>query len=447
MSLWHALDALPSGHLFILIVALAVAFGFEFINGFHDTANAVATVIYTRTMRPTKAVLYSGVMNFFGVLLGGTGVAFGIVSLLPVDMLVHADTRAALVMVLALLFAGVVWNLGTWYLGLPVSSSHTLIGSILGVGLANSLLGGHGLTGLNWPKVGEVALALLISPLIGFVGSYFLLLLMKRLVPVPKLYQPPEGEDRPPGWIRATLVTTCGAVSFAHGSNDGQKGMGLILLVLIGFIPAYYALNTDQPETARDAYAVAGVLQKGFTEQTDPQLRQDVELILNSLNHGEPSYDRVPRQQRWEVRSAIFRTARHQAVTPEQQNQLRPAYEFVPLWVVVGTALSLGIGTTIGYRRIVITVAERIGKSHLTYAQGATAEFVAASTILLADVLHAPVSTTQVLSSGVAGTMVANRSGLQRTTVRKIFLAWVMTLPATMLLSAMLYVFGRWLVT
>lgn len=444
MTLWNALESVPSGHLVFLSLALVVAFGFEFINGFHDAANAVATVIYTRSMRPTKAVLYSGVMNFLGVFVGGTGVAFSIVSLLPVDMLVHADSRASLLMVMSLLLAGVMWNLGTWYLGLPVSSSHTLIGSILGVGLANSLLSGHGLEGLNWQEVVKVGLALLVSPLLGFCGAGLALLGMKRFVTAPRLYEPPpDNDDRPPGWIRAILISTCGAVSLAHGANDGQKGMGLILLVLIGFIPCYYALDTNHPGKAKHIVEVAQYLESQLPETCDPGLKKDVRAILVTLGTDSPSFDKVPMNQRWELRQAILRTASHPAVPPRVQDRLRPAYEFVPLWVVIGTALALGIGTTVGYRRIVITVAERIGKTHLTYGQGAAAQFVAAFTILLAVFLHAPVSTTHVLSSGVAGTMVASHAGVQGPTVRKICLAWVMTLPATMAISAVLFAAGR----
>jgi len=244
MSFWDAVAALPAPALVFFAVALLVAFAFEFINGFHDTANAVTTVIYTRTMRPTPAVIYSGLMNFLGVLLGGTGVAFGIVNLLPVDLLVDkAGTPLALVMVIALLVAGVVWNLFTWYLGLPVSSSHTLIGSILGVGIANGLMNGKGLDGVKWDKAGEVGLGLLLSPLVGFVASLVLLWVLKKTVREPRLYTPPEGDDRPPGWVRAVLFVTCGGVSYAHGMNDGQKGMGLILLVLIGFLAGHYALD------------------------------------------------------------------------------------------------------------------------------------------------------------------------------------------------------------
>jgi phosphate/sulfate permease len=455
MSLWEAVWALPALQILFLAIALATAFGFEFINGFHDTANAVTTVIYTRTMSAGPAVMYSGILNFLGVMLGGTAVAFSIVNLLPVELLVDARSSAALVMVMSLLLAGVIWNLGTWYMGIPVSSSHTLIASILGVGLANSLLVGRGISGVNWAKAGEVGLALLVSPLVGFGLAAVLLLCMKRAVPEPRLYEPPEGEDRPPTWVRWVLIVTCGGVSFAHGSNDGQKGMGLILLVLIGFLPTYYALNTSPPggvEAVREAVEEAGEVAERMEESDErSEMLNDVHFLQAKLE-GVESFAEVPAEERWEVRQAIFRLTRSLRSLPdaekhaEQRQALTGAIEFVPLWVVIGVALTLGIGTMIGYERIVVTVAEKIGKAHLSYAQGAAAEVVAAATILAADLAHAPVSTTQVLSSGVAGTMMANGNGVQGDTAKKILLAWALTLPGTALLSGVLYTVGRWLV-
>src|SRR5262245_6499329 len=279
MTFWDAVSGLSTGPFLLLLIALITAFAFEFINGFHDTANAVTTVIYTRSLPPTPAVIYSGFLNFLGVLLGGTAVAFGIVNLLPVDLLVDARSAAALVMVLSLLLAGVAWNLGTWYIGLPVSSSHTLIGSILGVGIANGLWKGVGLSGVQWDKCGEVGLALLISPLIGFVASALLLLVLKLIFRDRRLYVPPQGDDRPPTWIRTVLIGTCGGVSFAHGSNDGQKGMGLLLLVLIGFLPVHYALTVNKPDIAPQVYAAAGEVRAEYQKAGIPiPVRADPKL-------------------------------------------------------------------------------------------------------------------------------------------------------------------------
>ncbi len=452
--MWDALSALPLGHQLCFVLALVIAFGFEFINGFHDTANAVTTVIYTGTLRPTPAVLFSGLCNFLGVLLGGTAVAFAIVNLLPVDLLIETSSVRSIVMVLSLLLAGMIWNLGTWWYGLPVSSSHTLIGSILGVGLADSLLNRGDVSGINWNKAADVGLSLLISPLIGFVAAGLLLLTMKRLLANPSLYRPPVEGDSPPHWIRGVLLATCGGVSFAHGSNDGQKGMGLILLALIGFLPTYYSLNVHDARLADDLRQAAVSIDQ-IVEAEAPEVaakvRPDMQLIGTVLA-GRSSLADVSLAERWQVRQAILRfryTLSSSKFTPETHKALvahhrdfTRAVEFVPVWVVVGVALALGIGTTVGYKRIVVTVAEKIGKTHLTYAQGAAAEFVAAATIGLADVFHLPVSTTQVLSSGIAGTMWANSSGIQSQTVKKIGLAWALTLPAAILLSATFFTLG-----
>jgi len=457
-SLWDALSQLSLQNQLFFAFALLVAFGFEFINGFHDTANAVTTVIYTKTLTPNPAVLYSAVCNFLGVLMGGTAVAFSIVNLLPVDLLIESTSTRSIVMVLSLLLSGVIWNLATWWYGLPVSSSHTLIGSILGVGLANSLITRGNVSGVNWSKAGEVGLSLLISPVIGFAAAGGLLLVMKRYLREPNLYHPPGEGDDPPHWIRGVLLATCGGVSFAHGSNDGQKGMGLILLALIGFLPTYYALDLHHPRRAADvrvaAIAVEEILEKD--RQITPGIRADLDAIVTRLE-GKNSFAEIEPADRWNVRQSIYRFRKHldeaplsaearQAVVPHSRHFAK-SIEYVPYWVVFMVAVALGVGTTVGYKRIVVTVAEKIGKTHLTYAQGAAAEVVAAFTIGLADVAHLPVSTTHVLSSGVAGTMWANESGIQPETVRKIGLAWVMTLPAAILLAAGLFTFGGAFVT
>ena len=217
----------------LLGLALFIALGFEFVNGFHDTANAVATVIYTHSLEPHVAVVWSGMWNFIGVLVSSGAVAFGIVSLLPVELILQVGSQAGFAMVFALLVAAIIWNLGTWYFGLPASSSHTLIGSIIGVGIANQLMSAKsGTSGVDWGQATNIGKALVLSPLVGFVGAALLLLLMKSIIPNKELYKAPEGTEPPPFWIRALLVLTCTGVSFAHGSNDGQKGMGLIMLIL-----------------------------------------------------------------------------------------------------------------------------------------------------------------------------------------------------------------------
>jgi PiT family inorganic phosphate transporter len=458
-------DGLTVGHAFFLVLALGIVFMFEFVNGFHDTANAVATVIYTNSMRPIPAVLWSGLCNFCGVYLGGIAVAFSIVHLLPVDMLVDINTNAGLAMVLALLISAIAWNFGTWYLGLPASSSHALIGSILGVGLTNGLLAGKYFgDGLNWHKVTEVGLALFVSPVLGFCLAAILLTICRKLVPNPQLYSTPEIGKPPPFWLRSILFLTCTGVSIVHGSNDGQKGVGMVMLILIGLLPAHYSLNLqhDAAQVARVSEAAVEIdefLAEQGVSADEPGLHSG---HIREILEGKTSFADVPAEERWRVRTALLHLDHHAqermnamgTELPEStrkrlsklRQELALATEYAPPWVLMAVAVSLGLGTTIGWKRIVVTVGERIGKSHLTYAQGATAEFVAISTIGLAVFGGLPVSTTHVLSSAVAGTMAANRSGVERSTVNKIALAWLFTLPATMLMSSLMLAAFRWFV-
>ena len=235
-----------------LILALTFVLAFEFINGFHDTANAVATVIYTKAMPAQLAVVSSGIFNFLGVLLGGVGVAYAIVHLLPVELLLDVDTGRGLVMVFSMLTAAIAWNFGTWYLGIPASSSHTLIGSILGVGLANAWVTQAPLSeGVNWRKAIEIGMSLVASPLAGFLIAGLLLILLKYWMPLSKMHVTPSqrrelvDKKRPPFWDRVVLILSAMGMSFVHGSNDGQKGIGLIMLVLIGIVPAKFVLDVN----------------------------------------------------------------------------------------------------------------------------------------------------------------------------------------------------------
>ena len=467
----------------LLFVALVVALGFEFVNGFHDTANAVATVIYTHSLPANVAVVWSGFFNFLGVLLSSGAVAFGIVSLLPVELILQVGSGAGFAMVFALLIAAILWNLGTWYLGLPASSSHTLIGSIIGVGVANALLHGRsGTSGVDWTKATEIGWSLLLSPVFGFMAAGALLLVLKFVVRNPALYAEPKGKAPPPLWIRGILIATCTGVSFAHGSNDGQKGMGLIMLILIGTVPTAYALNRALPEssvaafrqTSQAASEVVARKAAGYAILGDPRPAVTAYVAARTLEGGTyPALSvlirrigeeverygtlaRVPAEAVGNTRNDMYLaseairflmkdkeselSAAEAATLKAYKGSLDEATRFIPLWVKIAVAIALGLGTMVGWKRIVVTVGEKIGKTHLTYAQGASAELVAAGTIGAADMFGLPVSTTHVLSSGVAGTMAANRSGLQLSTLRALAMAWLLTLPVAMLLSGGLYV-------
>jgi PiT family inorganic phosphate transporter len=467
----------------MLALALLIALGFEFVNGFHDTANAVATVIYTHSLEPGIAVVWSGICNLAGVLFSTGTVAFAVIALLPVELILQVSSGSGFSMVFALLIAAILWNLGTWWFGLPASSSHTMVGSIIGVGLANQLLNPHtGTSGVDWDQAIKVLKALLISPLIGFAIAGLLILISKQLIKFPELYEAPKDNRPPPFPIRVLMVLTCTGVSFFHGSNDGQKGMGLIMLILIGTVPTAYALNhTISPAQVQDFIAASeqtgrildrhvdshGVLGSNpRAEVTDyirtRQMRPDTVLALRALVDNVDrqvvlyrEFTALPPQDQGNVRNDMYVAsealrfmiqAHNPAFTPDEtaalnnyKSKVDKSTKFIPTWVKVAVALALGLGTMVGWKRIVITVGERIGKEHLTYAQGASAGLVAMGTIFAADKFGLPVSTTHILSSGVAGTMSANGSGLRFSTIRNIAAGWVLTLPAAALLSGVLY--------
>lgn len=480
-------EPLALGAFVLLGIALTIALGFEFVNGFHDTANAVATVIYTHSLPPLTAVIWSGVFNFLGVLVSTGAVAYSVITLLPVDLILQVGSAAGYAMIFALLIAAIIWNLATWSIGIPNSSSHCLIGSIMGVGFANQLVApaGHATSGVDWSQAVSVGKALLFSPVVGFVLSAALLLLLKVAVPVRKLYEEPRGKT--PWWIRGILILTCTGVSFAHGGNDGQKGMGLIMLILIGVAPTAYALNRTMPDSSTPAFVdITGKAKTVFAghaqgaQQGNPAdarnlignalktrelNRPDVYAALGALSDevasGVTSYgsiSRIPAAATPNMRNDMYLAADAIRLLPEAgakfsradaailkdyRTSLEAGTRFIPTWVKVSVAIALGLGTMVGWQRIVVTVGERIGKQHLTYAQGASAELVAAGTILGAEFYGMPVSTTHILSSGVAGTMAANGSGLQAGTIRNIVLAWILTLPAAMLIAGCLYLIFR----
>ncbi|MGE9798379.1 inorganic phosphate transporter [Acinetobacter baumannii] len=469
----------------LLSTALLIALGFEFVNGFHDTANAVATVIYTNALPAPVAVMWAGFCNFLGVMVASGAVAYGIIALLPVELIMNMGSGAGFAMVFALLIAAILWNLGTWFLGIPASSSHTLIGSILGVGIMNHLLSastGVTTSGVDMDQVIKVGKALLFSPLIGFAFAAIVFLLVKTIFKRQlELFQPPEGNKPPPAIIRAILIFTCTGVSFAHGSNDGQKGMGLIMLILVGLVPLAYSLNKNldtqqvqsfhqlssqtavllnqnQPELT-DEKARAVLTKYIQTKQQTPEVVPALASMTDHLGERVSSYSNlkdIPEAAISEIRNDMYLSTTtfkrldkadalpkmddsQKKLVKDYRSSLDSFLQYIPNWVKVAVALALGLGTMVGWKRIVVTVGERIGKHHMTYGQGMSAELVAMSTIAVADGLGMPVSTTHVLNSAVAGTMVANKSGLNFNTVKTILSAWVFTLPATICLSGGLY--------
>ncbi len=478
----------------MLVLALLFVLFYEAINGFHDTANAVATVIYTRAMRAQFAVVMAGVFNFFGVLLGGLSVAYAIVHLLPTDLLLNVSSAHGLAMVFSMLLAAIVWNLGTWYFGLPASSSHTLIGSIIGIGLTNAIVTGSSVVdALNVPKMIQIFLSLILSPLIGLIIAGAVVFLLrrywsstkkrKRIHLTPAEREKKDGKRKPPFWTRTALILSAVGVSFSHGANDGQKGIGLIMLVLIGVAPAGFVVNMNANgyDIARTYDAITH-LQK-YYRQHGSELSHVIELTplvavaedepegrfhcditravavldqTENLLKGIQSYSELNAEQRSNMRRmlmCIADTAESLAKLPETRaedarflNKLRKdllhTVEYAPVWIIIAVALALSLGTMVGWKRVAVTIGEKIGKKGMTYAQGVSAQMTAAVSIGVASYTGMPVSTTQVLSSAVAGTMLVDGGGVQGKTIQNILLAWILTLPVSIGLSGTLYWFA-----
>jgi PiT family inorganic phosphate transporter len=454
----------------LLILCLLCACFFEFINGFHDTANAVATVIYTNSMKPTVAVVYSGLLNFTGVMLGGITVAMGIVNLLPMDSLVDSNPYHGVAMILALLLSAIIWNFGTWYFGIPSSSSHTIIGSILGVGLAFAFLPGDvGFSAVNWDKAKDTGLALLLSPLLGFSVSIIMMFLFKRFIKNETIYKEPIPGKTPPIWIRMILWLTCGLVSFFHGQNDGQKGVGLIMLILIAVLPGQFALDSsiNLQSVNANVSKIEALMLKADTAVLAGKEKKMYREIISHSGHFKTEVtnkfntDEIALAGRFSLRKDVLKITKgaekiikggNLTLSTNEIKELgkeikstKKLIEYAPSWVVILISFCLGLGTMVGWKRIVKTVGEKIGKQHMSYAQGASAELVASMGIGMASAYGVPVSTTHMLSSGIAGSMVAKKGlkNLQKGTVKTIALTWVLTLPVTIILSGSLFLLFR----
>lgn len=467
---------LDTGLTVLLIVCILAVCIFEFINGFHDTANAVATVIYTHSLKPRIAVIWSGFWNFLGVYTGGIAVAMGIVNLLPTEALIDQNIYHGVAMILSLILTAVIWNLGTWYFGIPCSSSHTLIGSIFGVGIAYMLLPGTGHIALNWVKVEDVGLSLLISPIFGFGMALLLMFLLKYIFKKRStIFQEPSSSKTPPLWIRSILVLTCTSVSFSHGSNDGQKGVGLLMIIFIGIIPAHFAVDMSKnPLVLKEQVVkIENIINKIDTLSLSSDSKSELSAIKKSMLSiedkviGLKEFDKKDKSN-FNIRKNIITVSKKLdklilknpevsklnlskaeiAIVSSSVKEMKTYTEYSPWWVILIISLSLGLGTMIGWKRIVITIGEKIGKTHLTYAQGASAEIIAASTIAVSTSFGLPVSTTHVLSSGIAGTMVSDSGlkNLQMKTIKNIGIAWLITLPVTIIVSGLLFILLRYII-
>lgn len=454
----------------LLLFCLLAAVVFEFINGFHDTANAVATVIYTNSLKPWFAVVWSGIWNAIGVFAGGIAVAMGITNLLPNEVLLDTNIYHNIALIAALLITAIFWNFGTWYLGIPSSSSHTLIGSILGVGIAYSLIGSDDkVSYVNWSKAGDIGMSLLLSPLLGFSLAILLMYILRQSIKSRLIFKEPNTNAPPPFWIRLILLLTCTGVSFSHGSNDGQKGVGLVMLILIAIVPASFTVDMSKSpaDISQDIVVMHTILNKIDSAELSKEERFELVKAKSFLVDFEgliakhATFETLTREQKFEIRKDLvllgkatkkLLESKNSSISANSKEKLKQAAsnvksitEYAPGWVVLMISLSLGLGTLVGWKRIVTTIGEKIGKQHLTYAQGASAELVAASTIGFSTWLGLPVSTTHVLSSGIAGSMVASKGikNLQTKTIKTIALAWILTLPVSITLSGLLFLLFR----
>ena len=451
----------------LLIFALIMVIAFETTNGFHDAANAVATVIYTKSLAPSQAVVLSGLLNFVGVMVGGIAVAYALVELLPAEVLSPPDGGPAVAMLVSLFSAALFWNIGTWWFGLPNSSSHCLIGSLIGVAVGNAFVRSRSVAdGVHWGQLWKVLESLALSPLLGFVLAGALYYLCRKFLHDKHLYEPVK--DKPPiWWMRGILILTCSGVSFAHGTNDGQKSIGLIMLTIIGLFPATYALNPDAHMSVKDVAAIMREAEPLIREYGDDQkaaalgLAGDIEAQAakggSDLTAERPRLEAGPNQPHastratlrddvYQVISQLKHVEESSGIDKEQKKhaqelakRLGKPVEYAPLWVRLLSAVCLSIGTMIGYKRIVTTLGERLGSVHLTPAQGASAELVSAALISMAGFTGLPVSTTHIVTSGIAGTMVTSGAGLQYKMISRIVIAWALTLPVTILIAGTLY--------
>ncbi len=442
--------------LVLLGLCFVLVLVFEFSNGFHDTANAVATVIYTHALKPVQAVVWSGICNFLGVVLGGIAVAYALVEILPPEVLSPPDGGTAIGMLIALFVTALGWNVATWLLAIPNSSSHALVGSLVGIALGSSLRNRHLGQGVEWRAIFDVLEGLLFSPLLGFVLALVLFQLGKRVVHDKALFTPPEEGRAPVWWMRGLLIATCTGVSFAHGTNDGQKSIGLIMLTVIGLLPATFGLNLDVPQDELRQLAQAMPQAADLIGRYGDDrklLGVDAAHSLQTRLGAVASIADVPGPERIGLRNDAYRVLAELEMvgnggkvpepTRAQARELHKAagalVTYAPWWVRILSAVALATGTMIGYKRIVTTLGERLGKQHLVPAQGAAAEIVAAVLIGGAGVTGLPVSTTHVVTSGIAGTMVGAGAGLQGGIIRQIIWAWVLTLPVTTVVSGGLF--------
>ncbi|RFU45215.1 anion permease [Paraburkholderia sp. DHOC27] len=450
----------------MLVICLVMVLAFEATNGFHDSSNAVATVIYTQSLKPAQAVVWSGLMNFIGVMVGGISVAYALVEILPPDVLTPPDGAPAVPMLVSIFAAALFWNILTWAFAIPNSSSHCIIGSLIGVAAADALLKARSVTqGVDWKQIVTVLKGLAVSPILGLVFAGGMYAILRLVVRRGHLFEAPKEGEPPAWWLRGLLILTCTTVSFSHGTNDGQKSIGLIMLTIIGLLPAAYALNPEasnqMTQLSQNAAAAIPLIQRYGDDVKDEALKSATLLqhagpqLATEAQELKDKQEADPQQSvvRPQLRGAVYdvlselkhvgevsgASAADKAQASDLLKKMAPPVQYAPWWVRVLSALCLGIGTMIGYKRVVRTLGERLGRQHMTPGQGLSAELVGSVLIGTAGFTGLPVSTTHIITSGIAGTMIAGGQGVQGGVLTRIALTWIVTLPVTIFLSACLF--------
>lgn len=486
LHLFSGLDFLTS---ILLIISLLFVLIYEFINGFHDTANAVATVIYTRAIKSSVAVIIAGIFNFIGVVLGGLSVAYAIIHLLPSNLLLNIDSIHGISIIFAILLAAIFWNLGTWYLGIPSSSSHTLIGSIIGIAITNSLITKSSINdALNINKMFSIFTSLVFSPILGFFASGLLILCFRYFFQkkyscihmTPLKQEKIRNKKKPPLWIRIILIISSIGVSYSHGANDGQKGIGLIMLVLIAITPIGFIVNMNASKAdIQNTRQSIKFLEKYYYDHNQ-ELKNIIQMVpfsifdkisVNKISfcnkknaiyaikksqillHSLDNYNKLNVNQRIQIRrllvcigSIVDKIIKSPNIDIKDKknlyalkNNLLSTIEYAPMWIIIIIAISLSLGTMIGWKRISTTIIEKIGKKDITYAQGISAQLTAGISICIASYIGMPVSTPHILSSSIAGAILIDGQKIQKKTIKNIILTWIFTIPISGLLSSFFY--------
>lgn len=454
-----------------LVLCLFLVAIFEFINWFHDTANAVAPVIYTKSLKARYAVLLAWIMNFLWVFLWWIWVAMAIIYLLPLEAISYQSTSFWIIVVISLLLSAIIWNFLTWYFGIPASSSHSLIWAILWVTISMLYIPMNWNIQIvpNWDKAIEVIESLLFSPFLWFILASIIMLFLYRFIKSRYYFSTPSKRHKnPKKWLRLVLILTSAWVSFAHGSNDWQKWVWLAMLILVLLVPNIFAINPninkdeinkniisietsldsinsdllnkyEKEKLAETILNIENIKQKlnNNSEFDKNDLRKEVLTFKNNINLLEKTILKdesklylvsVVNSDIWDININKIDT---------NITSILSIINYAPIWVILLISVSLWLWTMIWWKRIVVTIWEKIGNTDMNYAQATTSALITAMTITIASRFHLPVSTTHILSSSVAWTMSvwSNRSWVRGWTIRNILTAWILTLPVTMFLS------------